>query len=82
MASEKDVIKLIILHENYKFIMKIKRNAPLKILMNAFCKRTGLVADNLRFLADCQRIQKRDTAEKLGLTDGDYIETFQSQDGG
>lgn len=81
--SDESRIALNVEHDNYNFRMHIRRNAPLKILMKAFCKRTNLEMKNLRFMdADSVRIQPRDTAEKLGLQDGDSISLYQIQHGG
>lgn len=77
------VIILNVAHENYKFRMHIRKDAALKILMKAFCKRTGLEVKNIRFLDPySRRIQPRDTVEKLGLQNEDFIDTFPIQDGG
>lgn len=85
MSKEKDEDRLWlnVLHESYKFRMNIRKDASLKILIKKFCERTNTKERNMRFLIeDGRRIQRRDTANKLGLHDGDFIETFTIQDGG
>ncbi|CAD5125053.1 DgyrCDS13296 [Dimorphilus gyrociliatus] len=61
---------------------KIKRNTPLRKLMNAYCERTGVRQPQVRFQFDGTRLNDTDTPIKLDLDDGDAIEVFQNQTGG
>lgn len=76
-------VKINVIYGNQCIPMNIRRDAPLKILMKKLCEIRGLHINNIRFMdPDNRRIQQRDTANKLGLEDGDYIDTFPVQVGG
>lgn len=61
---------------------KIKRNTPLRKLMSAYCDRTGVKVDSMRFRFDGQPINETDTPSMLEMEDGDSIDVFQQQTGG
>merc|ERR1711937_939278 len=61
---------------------KIKKSTPLRKLMDAYCNRLGLQAQQVRFMVDGERIGPDDTAEKLGLEDEDLIDVAMEQTGG
>jgi small ubiquitin-related modifier len=50
--------------------------------VGAFCQDASLDYGSVRFLFDGRRLNSYDTAEKIGLVDGDAIEAFQEQTGG
>ncbi|KAH3681742.1 hypothetical protein WICPIJ_007301 [Wickerhamomyces pijperi] len=62
-----------------EIFFKIKRNTPLKKLMEAFAKRQGKTLDSLRFLADGARVTPEQTPNELDLEDNDVIEVHQAQ---
>lgn len=61
---------------------KIKKNTPLRKLMSAYCERTGVRMENMRFRFDGNPINETDTPAALEMEDGDSIDVFQSQTGG
>jgi len=61
---------------------KIKKNTPLKKLMNAYCDRAGLKMASVRFRFDGSPVDTEDTPSKLDMEDGDSIDVFQQQTGG
>lgn len=61
---------------------KIKKNTPLRKLMNAYCDRTGVKSGVMRFRFDGQPINETDTPSQLDMEDGDVIDVFQQQTGG
>lgn len=61
---------------------KIKKNTPLRKLMTAFCERTQLRMESLRFRFDGQAINETDTPMQIEMEDGDSIDVFQQQTGG
>lgn len=61
---------------------KIKKNTPLRKLMSAYCERTGVKMEAMRFRFDGQPISETDTPSQLEMEDGDSIDVFQQQTGG
>ena len=61
---------------------KIKRNTALRKLMSAYCERTGVRVDAMRFRFDGNPINETDTPIQLDMEDGDSIDVFQQQTGG
>ncbi|XP_060857975.1 small ubiquitin-related modifier 2-A-like [Metopolophium dirhodum] len=61
---------------------KIKKNTPLKKLMNAYCERTGISFETVRFRFDGQAITATDTPASLEMEEGDTLEVYQQQTGG
>jgi len=61
---------------------KIKKNTPLRKLMSAYCERTGVKMEAMRFRFDGQPINETDTPSQLDMEDGDSIDVFQQQTGG
>ncbi len=56
---------------------KIRRLTPLMKLMDPYRSRLGWLASQASFLVDGACIAPDDTAEKLGLVDGDVIDVVQ-----
>lgn len=61
---------------------KVKPRTSLKKLMDAYCKRAGVVRESVRFLVDGDRIKEDDTPETLGLENEDSIDAVIAQVGG
>lgn len=61
---------------------KIKRNTPFRKLMYAYCDRTKLAQNTVRFTFDGSRINESDTPKTQDMEDGDTIEVFTQQTGG
>jgi len=60
-------------HQGLEVQFKLKKSTSLCKLMDAYCSRLGLQASQVRFIVNGERIAPDDTAEKLGLEDGDFI---------
>ena len=60
-------------HQGLLVQFKLKKSTSLCKLMDAYCSRLGLQASQVRFIVNGERIAPDDTAEKLGLEDGDFI---------
>lgn len=59
------------------------RNIPLSFLMRAYADGpAGLVYDQIRFIYDGKRIAEKDTAEQLGMEEGDVIDAMSDMTGG
>ena len=63
-------------------MLKIHKNAKIENLRHQFCKVKKLECASIKFLFDGQRVQDQDTANSLGLLDGDIIEAFKEMKGG
>ncbi|XP_064404754.1 small ubiquitin-related modifier 3-like [Halichondria panicea] len=61
---------------------KIKRNTPLKKLMQAYCDRQGFQLSTIRFVFDGNSVGPECTPNALEMDDEDTIEVFQQQTGG
>ena len=68
-------------HQGLEVQFKIKKSTSLRKLMDAYCSRLGLQASQVRFMVNGERIAPDDTAEKLGLEDGDLIDVAMEQTG-
>ena len=86
MSSEdKDQIILIKVksQDNEEIHFKIKRNTPLKKLMERYCERNGLMNINsVNFLYEGEKVFASSTPESLGMNDGDELAVTVSQKGG
>ena len=63
-------------------MLKIHRNAKIGNLRHQFCEVKKLECSSIKFLFDGQRVRDQDTANSLGLMDGDIIEAFKEMKGG
>ncbi|BFU18413.1 ubiquitin family protein [Entamoeba histolytica HM-1:IMSS-B] len=72
----------VVTQDSTEVFFKIKKNTPLKKLMEAFCNKQGLNMSSVRFLSDGVRITPDKTASDLGLQDGDVIDAMMNQVGG
>ncbi|KAL5460343.1 hypothetical protein EMCRGX_G033788 [Ephydatia muelleri] len=61
---------------------KIKKNTPLRKLMQAYCDRQGYQMNTVRFLFDGNTVGPDATPLELEMEDDDTIEVFQAQTGG
>eukprot|EP00168_Porphyra_purpurea_P006582 TRINITY_DN18097_c0_g1_i1.p1 TRINITY_DN18097_c0_g1~~TRINITY_DN18097_c0_g1_i1.p1 ORF type:complete len:108 (+),score=28.98 TRINITY_DN18097_c0_g1_i1:25-324(+) len=78
-----DHINLRVVGQNGSEVyFKIRRNTPLRKLMNAYCERQTLGRDTVRFLVDGERVQDEATPDTLGLEDNDVIDVVLHQVGG
>lgn len=80
--KEENHINLKVNYEGNEVFFKIKRTTPLKKLMDAFCKRQGFGADQLRFVFDGNRLVGNETSTSLDMEDNDTIDVLVQQTGG
>ena len=52
---------------------EIKKSTPLRKLMDEYCRRFVPQGSHVRFLVQGEVIAEEDTADKLGLKEGDLI---------
>ncbi|KAL3749811.1 hypothetical protein ACJRO7_010869 [Eucalyptus globulus] len=60
----------------------LDRRMPLRALMKHYCSRRGLLYGALRFTYNGARIPGDQSAEDLGMDDGDVIDTWSDRVGG
>ncbi|KAL0228106.1 hypothetical protein RCL1_004249 [Eukaryota sp. TZLM3-RCL] len=81
--DEEEYIRLKVRGQDMKeTVFRIKRNTPLRKLMDTFCRRAGHNDQSLRFLVDGERIQPQQTAIDLGLENDQIVEAVYYQIGG
>jgi len=68
--------------EGNEVFFKIKKQTPLRKLMEAYCQRQGISLNSIRFLYDGQRLQAEQTPKSLEMDDNDIIDAVLSQTGG
>ncbi|GKT18723.1 Small ubiquitin- modifier 1 [Aduncisulcus paluster] len=61
---------------------RISPQAPFQKLFNAYCQRSGVPHDSVRFIFDGERIDETRTAQDLHLKDQDVISVVTYQYGG
>lgn len=61
---------------------KIKKHTPLRKLMIAYCERSFLAKEAVRFRFDGAPVNELDTPETLEMEEGDTIEVYLPQTGG
>ena len=81
-AGSEQINLKVVTQDSTEVFFKIKKNTPLKKLMEAFCNKQGLNLSAVRFLSDGVRITPDKTAADLGLQDGDVIDAMMNQVGG
>jgi len=65
-----------------EIFFKIKRDTPLKRLLDAYCERQGVDHTNIRFLYDGERVADESTPNQMGMEDQDVIDAVLEQTGG
>ncbi|KAK9291944.1 hypothetical protein L1049_019896 [Liquidambar formosana] len=63
----------------FDIYLRIKRDLPLRELKICYCDRLGLEYDTVRFTYDGIKIGNSQTAEELGMEDGDVIDAWSDQ---
>lgn len=61
---------------------KIRPTSRFGKVVDAYCKRSGVERDTVRFLFDGQRLEEDKTIGEIGLQDGDEVDAMVSQIGG
>ena len=60
-------------HQGADAHFQIKKSTPMRKLMGEYCRRFVPQGSNVRFLVQGEVIAQEDTADKLGLKEGDLI---------
>jgi len=72
----------VVSQDGTEVYFKIKKQTPLRKLIEAYCGRQGIDANTVRFLYDGQRIQQDQTPKELEMEDNDIIDAVLQQTGG
>jgi len=82
-STNPDHITLKVVDANgAEVFFKIKKQTPIRKMMNAFCERQGVSPNSVRFLYDGKRITGDATPAELDMEDGDSIDVVVEQTGG
>jgi len=82
-APDPNTINLrVVSQDGNEVYFKIKRQTPLRKLMDAYCQRQAIDQNSIRFLYDGQRIQAEQTPKELDMEDNDIIDAVLQQTGG
>ena len=68
--------------EGNEVFFKIKKTTAVKKLMEAYCKRQGLINGSVRFSFDGTRLKDDATPASVGVQEGDTIDCMVEQVGG
>jgi len=82
-SSDPNTINLrVVSQDGNEVYFKIKKQTPLRKLMDAYCQRQAIDSNSIRFLYDGQRIQADQTPKELEMEDNDIIDAVLQQTGG
>ncbi|KAK9840118.1 hypothetical protein WJX74_003694 [Apatococcus lobatus] len=76
------VLVSVATQDGKKLTFKVKWQAPLQKVFNAFCSRMSLNQDEVVFLHNSERLRKEQTLEEIEYDPEEVIECMQSQVGG
>ena len=90
MSGENQEIKNEVAQVNLKVVnkdgnevfFKVKRTTAMKKLMDAYCKKSGLERNRVRFLYDGKILEDEKTPEDYEMDDDDLIDLVEEQIGG
>ena len=86
VADDKKVqdntITIKVVDDTNELSFKLKRNMPIKKVMDAYCKRNSKNRDSIKFLFDGNRLSDENTPESMEMEDGDVIDVVLEQIGG
>ncbi|KAE9446393.1 hypothetical protein C3L33_21714, partial [Rhododendron williamsianum] len=68
--------------KEFDIYVRVRLEAPLRLLKHAYCDRVGLDCDEVRFTYDGTKIRDLQTAGDLKMEDGDVIDAWSDQTGG
>lgn len=68
------MVYVVPLQSELEIAFRISRTMQMVRLMDLFSKRLGNVDNVLKFFANGNRVRPQDTAETLGMEDGDVID--------
>jgi len=80
--TSKHISIKVVNSEGNEVCFKIKKNTKLRKLMDAYCKRQGLVNGSVRFSFDGNRVNPEMTPDDIGMQSDDIIDAMVEQTGG
>ena len=72
----------VVSQDGSEVYFKIKKTTQFRKLMDAFASRRQIKQSDIRFLFDGNRVQPEQTAEDIGMEDGDIMDAVTEQTGG
>ena len=69
-------------NDGSEVFFKIRKNTPLRKLMDSYCEKQGKGAGTVRFMYEGIRIRPDSTAEQLKIENDDQIDVMPEQVGG
>jgi len=72
----------VVSQDGNEVYFKIKKQTPLRKLMDAYCQRQSIDPASIRFLYDGQRLRAEQTPKELEMEDNDIIDAVLTQTGG
>jgi len=83
LAEESNTINLrVVSQDGNEVYFKIKKQTPLRKLIDAYCQRQAIDPNSIRFLYDGNRIQPEQSPKDLEMSDNDVIDAVLQQTGG
>jgi small ubiquitin-related modifier len=81
--TESEHISLrVVSQDGGEVLFKIKKQTPMRRLMEAYCQRMAVPVNGVRFLFDGNRVQPDNTPKSLDMADKDIIDVVLQQVGG
>eukprot|EP00887_Chlorella_sp_A99_P002709 scaffold6.g2709.t1 len=63
-------------------VFKVKGHTKFEKILNAYCQKKAMEANQVRFVFDGTRVNPMSTPDDVGMDDGDTIDAFLEQVGG
>ncbi|KAJ3045567.1 hypothetical protein HDV00_009224 [Rhizophlyctis rosea] len=81
-GPEDQFLNIKVKSRNTETFFKIKPKTVMKRVMDKYCERQDVKREDVRFLFDGMRVDETQTAEELGMEDGDHVDVMDEQLGG
>lgn len=82
-SKKSDKINIRVMNaDGSELCFKIRDDAKMGKLMDAYCRNRGVMLNSLRFTFDGHRIDPNSTSKQLDISDGDVIDVLFEQTGG
>eukprot|EP01119_Soliformovum_irregulare_P008738 TRINITY_DN21847_c0_g1_i1.p2 TRINITY_DN21847_c0_g1~~TRINITY_DN21847_c0_g1_i1.p2 ORF type:complete len:104 (-),score=29.52 TRINITY_DN21847_c0_g1_i1:267-578(-) len=81
-ANANSINLRVVSQDGNEVYFRIKKHTALKKLMDAYCHRSGVDSQSIRFLYDGNRILETQSPKELNMEDNDVIDAVLQQTGG
>jgi len=72
----------VVSQDHNEVLFKISKTTPMKKMMDAYCKKQGIMPTSVRFLFNGERLREGDTPQSLQMENNDIIDAMLQQIGG